>query len=249
MGEKLLVRGRRPVLEALRAGTEISRLFLQKGTHGTIVEEILRLARQSGIPVEFKDKQDLARMAATHSHQGVLAETASFNYTPFHRLLVPQDGRPGFLLVLDHLQDPHNLGALVRTAYAAGCHGLVIAERRAVQITPAVVRAASGATLHLPVAQVVNVAGCLEECKEAGWWVYGADMTGETAYTNADYRGNTVLVLGSEGKGLSRLVREKCDMLLRVPMKGSLASLNVSVAGALLLYEVLRQREHGFESS
>lgn len=243
MGEKLLVGGRQPVLEALRAGTEISRLFLQKGTHGAIVEEILRLARQSGIPVEFKDKQALWRMSSTPNHQGVLAETVSFSYTPFHRLLEQQDNRPGFLLVLDHLQDPHNLGALMRTAHAAGCQGLVIAERRAAQVTPAVVRTACGATLHLPVARVVNVARCLEECKAAGWWIYGADMAGETLYADADYRGNIVLVLGSEGKGLSRLVKEKCDLLLKVPMKGRVASLNVSVAGALLLYEVLRQRE------
>lgn len=243
MGEKLLVGGRQPVLEALSAGTEISRLFLQKGTHGNIVDEILRLARQSGIPVELKDRQTLERLAPAHNHQGVLAETVAFGYTPFHRLLEQQDDRPAFLLVLDHLQDPHNLGALIRTAYAAGCQGLVIAERRAAQVTAAVVRTACGATLHLPVARVVNVARCLEECREAGWWIYGADMAGETLYTAADYRGNTVLVLGSEGKGLSRLVKEKCDLLLRVPMKGQLASLNVSVAGALLLYEVLRQRE------
>jgi 23S rRNA (guanosine2251-2'-O)-methyltransferase len=243
MGEKLLVGGRQPVLEALRAGTEISRLFLQKGTHGVIVEEILRLARQYGIPVEFKDKQALWRMSSTPNHQGVLAETVSFSYIPFHQLLEQQDNRPAFLLVLDHLQDPHNLGALMRTAHAAGCQGLVIAERRAAQVTPAVVRTACGATLYLPVARVVNVARCLEECREAGWWIYGADMAGETLYTDADYRGNTVLVLGSEGKGLSRLVKEKCDLLLKVPMKGQLASLNVSVAGALLLYEALRQRE------
>lgn len=243
MGDKLLIGGRRPILEALRAGTEVSRLFLQNGTHGNIVEEILSLARQSGIPVEFKDKQTMERLGATQNHQGVLAETISFSYTPFHRFLEKQNGSPAFFLVLDHLQDPHNLGALMRTASAAGCHGLVIAERRAAQVTPAVVRTACGAAQHLPVARVVNVARCLQECKEAGWWIYGADMTGETLYTAADYRVNTVLVLGSEGKGLSRLVKEKCDQLLKVPMKGRLASLNVSVAGALLLYEVLRQRE------
>lgn len=247
MSEKLLVVGRQPVLEALRAGTEISRLFLQKGTHGFVVEEILGLARQSGIPVEFKDKQTLGKLAATLNHQGVLAETGPFSYTSFHRLL-QQDSRPASLLVLDHLQDPHNLGALMRTAYAAGCNGLVIAERRAAQVTPAVVRTASGAAVHLPVAKVVNVARCLEECKEAGWWIYGADMAGETLYTDADYRGNTVVVLGSEGKGLSRLVKEKCDLLLKIPMSGKLASLNVSVAGGLLLYEVARQRG-SFESS
>lgn len=243
MGEKQTIEGRRPVLEALRAGTEISRLVLQKGAHGNTLEEILALARQSAVPTEFKDRLALDRLATTANHQGVLAETVSFRYTPFHQLLSGKDGESAFLLFLDHLQDPHNLGALLRTAYAAGCQGVVIPERRAAQVTSAVVRTACGAAEHLPVARVVNVSRCLEECKEAGWWVYGADMAGKMLYTAADYRGNTVLVIGGEGKGLSRLVKEKCDQLVSLPMKGKLASLNASVAGALLIYEVFRQRE------
>lgn len=243
MDEMRMIEGRRPVLEALRAGTEISRLWLQKGAHGNTMEEILALARQSAIPIEVKERLALDRLATSVHHQGVLAETPSFRYTPFHQLLAGKASEAAFLLALDHLQDPHNLGALLRTAYAAGCQGVVIPERRAAQVTPAAIRTACGAAEHLPVARVVNLSRCLDEGKEAGYWVYGADMAGKLLYTAADYRGNTILVIGGEGRGLSRLVREKCDQLVSLPMKGKLASLNASVAGALLIYEVFRQRE------
>ncbi|MBS4031705.1 MAG: 23S rRNA (guanosine(2251)-2'-O)-methyltransferase RlmB [Clostridiales bacterium] len=243
MEEKRTIEGRRPVLEALRAGTPITGLLLQKGSHGKPVEEILALAKQGNIPVRFLDKSSLEKLAATRNHQGVLAETEPFSYTPFSDLIKGIEGEAPFLLILDHVQDPHNLGAIMRSAHAAGCHGLVIPERRAVQVTPAVVRTAAGAAEHLPVARVVNLARCLEECKSAGIWVYGADMNGDNLYTAGDYRGAVALVIGAEGSGLSRLIKEKCDHLVKLPMKGRLASLNASVAGALLLYEVYRQRE------
>ncbi len=243
MEEKRMIEGRRPVLEALRAGTAITGLLLQKGSHGKPVEEILSLAKQADIPVRFLEKSSLEKLAGTRNHQGVLAETEPFKYTDLAELLEGSNGEAPFLLILDHVQDPHNLGALMRSAHAAGCHGLVIPERRAVQVTPAVVRTAAGAAEHLPVARVVNLARCLEECKEAGLWVYGADMDGERIYTAGDYNRGVALVIGAEGSGLSRLIKEKCDFLVSLPMKGRLASLNASVAGTLLLYEVYRQRE------
>ncbi|MCR3921104.1 MAG: 23S rRNA (guanosine(2251)-2'-O)-methyltransferase RlmB [Firmicutes bacterium] len=243
MEEKRMIEGRRPVLEALKAGSQVTRVCLQKGAHGGPVEEIITLAKGQGIPVEYWEKSRLDQRAMTRNHQGIMAETPPFAYAPFEQLLSPADGEPPFLVILDHLQDPHNLGALVRTAYAAGCHGIVIPERRAAQMTPAAIRTAAGATEYLPIAKVVNIARCLDQCKQAGLWVYGADMSGDNLYTTGDYKGPLALVIGSEGEGLSRLSKEKCDYLVRLPMKGAVASLNASVAGALLLYEVLRQRE------
>lgn len=243
MEEKRFIEGRRPLLEALRAGTVVKRIFLQKGSHGKPVEEILTLAKEQGIPVEYAEKNLLDKRSVTHNHQGVLAETLPFRYTPFEELLSPPNGEHPFIVLLDHIQDPHNLGALLRTAHAAGCHGLVIPERRAAQMTPAAVRTSAGAATYLPVARVVNLARCVEQCKQAGLWVFGADMDGETVYTAGDYKSPTALVIGNEGEGISRLVREKCDHVVYLPMKGRVASLNASVAGALLLYEVFRQRE------
>jgi 23S rRNA (guanosine2251-2'-O)-methyltransferase len=242
MDDKRMIEGRRPVLEALLAGAGISRIICQKGSSGSPLPEIEKLAREQKIPLTYLDKPALDKLSVTRNHQGVMAEALPFRYTPLAELLAGRDGEPPFLLVLAHLQDPHNLGALLRSAYAAGCHGAVIPERRAAQVTPAAVKTAAGAAEHLPVARVVNLVRCLEECKQAGLWVYGADMAGDRLYTEGDYRGGTALVVGGEGSGLGRLISEKCDFLVKLPMKGKVASLNASVAGALLLYEVYRQR-------
>lgn len=249
MEEKRRIEGRRPVLEALRAGSQITRILLQQGSSGKPIAEVLALAEKLEIPIEYRNKASLDKLAITRNHQGILAETPPFNYIPFEELLVPKSGESPFLVLLDHVQDPHNLGALIRTAYATGCHGVVIPERRAAQMTPAAVRTAAGAAEYLPVASVVNIARCLDQCKEAGLWVYGADMGGEMLYPDGDYKGAVALVIGGEGEGLSRLVKEKCDHLIRLPMRGKVASLNASVAGALLFYEVYRQREWLSESS
>ncbi|HHU31031.1 MAG: 23S rRNA (guanosine(2251)-2'-O)-methyltransferase RlmB [Bacillota bacterium] len=243
MEDGMMIAGRRPVLETLKAGTDVRRLFLQKGTRGDIIREILDLARERNLAVSFREKSFFSRHAPVRNHQGVMAEVQPFRYASFEQLLENKGTEPLFLLILDHIQDPQNLGALVRTAYAAGCHGLILPERRAAEMTPAAIRAAVGAAEHLPVARVVNLARCLDECKAAGLWVYGADAEGKLLYTTGDYKEPVALVIGSEGKGLSRLVREKCDFLVRLPMKGKLSSLNAAAAGAVLCYEVLRQRE------
>ncbi|NLZ93576.1 MAG: 23S rRNA (guanosine(2251)-2'-O)-methyltransferase RlmB [Firmicutes bacterium] len=242
MEGKRMLTGRRPVLEALRAGTNIERIFVQKGSHGEAITEILSAAQEKAIPVEYCEKSFFIKNAGRGNHQGVMAVTPPFAYAPFEELLTGRAGEAPFLVILDHLQDPHNLGALVRTAYAAGCHGLVITQRRAAQMTEAAIRTAAGAAEYLPIARVVNVARCIEACKKAGLWIYGADMHGESLYTAGDYKGPVALVIGSEGAGLSRIVKEKCDFLVRLPMQGAVASLNASVAGALLIYEVYRQR-------
>jgi len=216
---------------------------LQKGASGKPLEQIRELARQNNVPIICLEKNALEKLTVTRNHQGVLAEASPFFYTPFDQLLTGKRNEAPFLLVLDHLQDPQNLGALLRSAYAAGCHGAVIPERRAAQVTTAAVKAAAGAADNIPVAKVVNLPRCLDECKEAGMWIYGADMSGEILYTDGDYHSGTVLVVGSEGTGLGRLVKEKCDHLIKLPMKGKMTSLNASVAGALMLYEVFRQRQ------
>lgn len=244
MEKKRVIKGRRPVLEALRAGTTVKRILLQEGLITKPLPEIRELARQLDIPVAEAEKETLDKLAGGANHQGVVAEAGIFRYAGLDELLAARPGEPPFLLALDHLEDPHNFGALLRTAYAAGCHGAIIPERRAVQVTPTVVKTSAGATERLPVARVVNLVRALKECKEAGLWVYGADMDGELLYTEGDYRQGTVIVIGGEGKGLSRLVRETCDRTVRLPMKGEMSSLNASVAGALLLYEVLRQRNN-----
>ncbi len=243
MAETRVIEGRQPVLEALRSEVAVSRLLLQKGAGGKPVEEVLDLARRKNVPVLWLEKADLDRRSFSRNHQGILAEAAPFVYADFPALLKGRNGEKPFILILDHLQDPQNLGALLRSAYAAGCHGVVIPKRRAAQVTPAAEKAAAGTASFIPVARVANIAHCLDECKKAGLWVYGADMAGEDLYIDGDYRGGTALVIGGEGGGLSRLVRERCDRLVRLPMKGQLASLNASVAGALLLYEVYRQRD------
>ena len=242
MEEKRIIEGRRPVMEALSAGTEITCIMLQKGSRGKPIDDILALAKEYSVKVEYWDKAALDKRATTRNHQGVMAQTLPFRYTPFADILA-KAGKPPFLVMLDHIQDPHNLGALIRTAYAAGCDGIIIPERRAAQMTPAAVRTAAGAAEYLPIARVVNLARCLDECKDAGLWVYGADMAGESVYTAENYKSATVLVIGSEGEGLARLIKEKCDHLVQLPMRGKVASLNASVAGALLMYEVYRQRE------
>ncbi|NLZ38544.1 MAG: 23S rRNA (guanosine(2251)-2'-O)-methyltransferase RlmB [Firmicutes bacterium] len=242
MEGKRILTGRRPVLEALRAGTKIESIFVQKGSRGEVITEILTAAQKKAIPVEYCEKSFFTSKAGKSNHQGVMAIAPPFVYTPFEQLLAGRAGEAPFIVILDHLQDPHNLGALVRTAYAAGCHGLVIPQRRAAQMTEAAIRTAAGAAEYLPISRVVNIARCLEECKKVGFWVYGADMQGECLYTAVDYKGPVALVIGSEGAGLSRIVKEKCDFLVRLPMQGKVASLNASVAGALLIYEVYRQR-------
>jgi len=231
--------GRNPVREALRAGRPVHKIIVAGKGNGAL-REIATLARARGVPVQFADRAALDRLTGGVRHQGVVALAAPVGYADPDGLVAGKE-RP-LLVALAGVQDPRNLGAVVRTAEAAGADGVVIPARRAAGITPAAEKAAAGALAHLPVARVTNLARFLEQMKEKGLWVVGADPEAEQVYWDADLRGPLVLVVGGEEAGLGRVVRAACDLLVRVPMTGRVGSLNASVAAALLIYEVLRQR-------
>ncbi len=241
------IEGRNPVLEALRAGRPISKVLVaQDAQRHSAVGEVLYLARQRGVPVERVDRRVIERLSATEHSQGVLAMVAAKGYVSLDDLLrhSRQRGEPPLYVLLDGVEDPHNLGAVLRTADAAGVHGVVIPARRAVGLTAAVARASVGAVEYVPVARVPNLSQAMQKLGEAQVWTVGLDPQAGQDYTQADYRRPTALVLGGEGQGLSRLVKERCDVLVSLPMRGKVASLNVSVAGALVMYEARRQRDH-----
>ena len=237
--------GINPVTEALKAGRPIQRLLIaeQRKLDRDILE-IIRLAKGRGTEVRIATRDLLKREAPNGLHQGVIAITAAREYAALDDILkLPaQKGQSPLYLVLDGVEDPRNLGALLRTAEATGVHGVIIPERRAVGLTESVAKAAAGALEYVPVVKVVNIVNTLEELKKAGVWVAGAEAGGDTLYWDADFVRPVALVLGGEDKGVRRLVRERCDYLLSIPLVGNITSLNVSVAAGVLLYEVLRQR-------
>lgn len=239
--------GRQPVREALRAGRrQIHKLLLAAGLkHTGIVGEVLALAREAGVLWQEVDRHELDRLGDSANHQGVAAEASGYPYIALPDLLEAARGanEPPFLLLLDHLQDPQNLGSLLRSAEAAGVHGVVIPERRAAGVTPAAVRASAGAAEHVQVAVVANLVQAMKSLQGEGLWLTGLEAMPEALlYTQADLSGPLGLVVGSEGQGLARLVRERCDFLIRLPLYGQVGSLNAAVAGAIALYEARRQR-------
>ncbi len=233
--------GRNVVREALQAQVPIKKIMLAKGISPQVEQEILALARAIKVPVQQIDRKYIEELAPNKVHQGVLAYVAERHYVSVEDLLAASG--PPLIVVLNEIQDPQNLGAILRTAEAAGCRGLVIPNRRAAGITAAVVKSSAGAANHLPVARVTNIADTLRFFKKHSWWVAGADPKGEQTYWQLDFTGPLVLVIGGESKGLGRSVRKECDFLARIPLAGRVKSLNASVATALLLYEVVRQRE------
>ena len=241
--EHEMIWGRRPVLEALEGGLSLIKILIYEGARGTIVNDIIQKAGQSGVPVERAKRGELEELAG-RNHQGVVAFTVPYTFLSVEELL--QNARSSqkkpFFIMLDHIQDPNNFGSLVRTACAAGVDGIIIPRDRACGVTPSVFKSSAGALAYVPVARAVNLAREMEFLKKEGLWLMGADMSGETPFFKADFTLPLVLVLGSEGKGLSRLLREKCDFLLRIPMQGAVSSLNVAVAGGIIIYEVFRQR-------
>lgn len=239
-----IIAGRHPVREALKAGKPLHRILLKRGVEPALVQEMLSLARAAGVPVQMVDGRRLDALVGGLNHQGVVAIGLARGYYTLDQLLdeVNRSRRPGLLLLLDGLQDPHNLGSLLRSCDAAGAHGVIIPKRRSVGLTAAVAKASAGAVEHVPVAQVVNLARTMEILKEAGFWLVGGDMAGDYLPWEVDMRGPVGVVIGGEGEGMSRLVRERCDYLVRLPMQGKVASLNAGVAGALLLFEAVRQR-------
>ncbi len=241
-----LIIGRNPLIEALKAGRPIDRILLERNARNQgSLAEILRLAREQHIPIDYAERPVLDARSATSAHQGVLAYVAAKDYVNLDDLLAisREKQEPPLYVMLDGIEDPHNLGAILRTAEATGAHGVIIRERRAVGLTPAVVKASAGAVEYMPVARVNNIAQAIEALKKANIWVVGIDMAGQTEYSRVDYTAPTALVIGAEGKGLSDLVRKRCDILAYIPMKGKIASLNASVAAAVVLYAALKQRE------
>jgi len=242
LGDTALL-GRHAVLEALRAGQPVSRVLVSRTAHGRgALREIFETARRRGVPVQPVDAHRLDGLARGVPHQGVAALTAVQALVDLDDVLrvARSRGEAPFLVVLDGVEDPHNLGAVIRTAEAAGAHGVVIPRRRAVGLTPAVARAAAGATAHLAVAGVGNMAAALEQLKEAGVWIVGADPEADEPYDAGNLVPPLAIVVGAEEHGLHRLVRERCDRLVRIPLRGQVHSLNVSVAAAVLLYEAAR---------
>jgi 23S rRNA (guanosine2251-2'-O)-methyltransferase len=246
VGEMLY--GRNAVLEALRGGRDIKRVFVATGAHGEVITEIVDTTRARKISLQSVDKRRLDDMA--FNHQGVVAEAGPFVYADLADVIAAAKASPApLVLVLDVLQDPQNLGSLLRTAAAAGAQGVVIPEHRAVGVTPAVVKASAGAIERLKIAQVTNLSRAIEELQEAGLWSVGLDAEGDTPYDQADLVRPLALVVGGEGKGLRQLVRQHCDTIVRLPMPGAIESLNAAVAGSIVLYEALRQRANQPESA
>jgi 23S rRNA (guanosine2251-2'-O)-methyltransferase len=238
------IEGRNPVLEALRAGHEINKIYVLKGEATGSLKAILDLAAGKRIPVNFLELQVLDKMATTRNHQGVIAQAASWKYVSVDLILerAVQKNEPPLILILDGVEDPQNLGSIIRTAEAAGAHGIIIPERRAAGLSVAVSRASAGAIEYLPVARVTNLTRTIEDLKKAGLWLSAAEMTGKVEFHQADLKGPMGLVIGGEGKGISRLVAEHCDQIIRLPMWGQVNSLNVAVATGITLYEIRRQR-------
>jgi 23S rRNA (guanosine2251-2'-O)-methyltransferase len=229
------------VEEALTAGSAIDRIVIARGRHGERLEAIVQLAKSRNVPVRFEDRLQIDRLAGTREHQGIAALAAAKPVSALEDLLRVKTEH-GLLVLLDGIEDPHNLGAIVRTSLAAGANGVVIPERRAAGLTDTVERAAAGALAHLPVARVKNLVRAMEEMKEAGYWLVGLDERAEKNYTEVDLKGSIGVVLGGEGEGLHELTRKRCDFLVSIPTTGPVKSLNVSVAAGVMLFEVVRQR-------
>lgn len=236
--------GRNAVTEALKSGRGINKLWIASGDREGSVAEIAALAKEHGIVVQYVERAKIESLAGGHRHQGVLAYVAPVPYAELDDILkaAEEKGEAPFLVLLDELEDPHNLGALLRTADATGVHGILIPKRRSVSLNATVAKTSAGAVEYVPVARIGNIAQTLKKLKEKGFWVAGADMDGEKAYYEADLTGPLVLVVGSEGRGMSRLTKEACDFIVSMPMVGRINSLNASVAGSILMYESMRQR-------
>ena len=240
-----IIEGRNPVLELLRAGRSINKILISDNVQRhSVIAEILNLAKTKKVPAEFVDESVIRRLSFTAANQGIIAYVAPKEYVTLDELLAISKSKNEAPLycILDGIEDPQNLGAILRTADATGFHGIIIRERRAVGLTPIVAKSSAGAIEYVPVARVVNISQAIEFLKKDNVWVIGIDMAGDTEYGKIDYRAPTAIVIGNEGAGLSDLVRKRCDTIAAIPMKGNISSLNASVAAAIVMYEAFRQR-------
>lgn len=239
-----IIEGRNAVIEALRTETTIDKIYIAKGETDKTLGHIASKARDMGIVVVEADRRKLDNMSRTHAHQGVIALAAVREYVSVQSILdaAAEKGEAPLLVVCDEISDPHNLGAILRTAECAGAHGVIIPKRRSAGLTAVVAKTSAGAVSYMPVARVPNIAALLKDLKKQGVWVFGTAAEGTTTLYDADLKGAAAIVIGSEGDGMSRLVAENCDFLVSIPMKGKISSLNASAAAAILLYEAVRQR-------
>ncbi|MBO8165248.1 MAG: 23S rRNA (guanosine(2251)-2'-O)-methyltransferase RlmB [Brevibacillus sp.] len=243
MSEEWIV-GKNPVMEALRSGRTINKIWIAEGTNKHHMGPIYSLAKNQGVVIAVANRKKLEQLTGTEHHQGVIASVAAYRYAEVDELLASAErkGEAPFLIILDELEDPHNLGSILRTADAVGAHGVIIPRRRSVGLTATVAKASAGAVEYVPVARVTNLVRTIEELKQQGIWIAGTDADAPQDFREGDFSIPLALVIGSEGRGISRLVREHCDFLFRLPMVGRVTSLNASVAAALLMYEVYRAR-------
>ncbi|WP_040196646.1 23S rRNA (guanosine(2251)-2'-O)-methyltransferase RlmB [Candidatus Soleaferrea massiliensis] len=240
--------GRNAVMELLKSGKEIEKIFVQNGDIKGSVLKILAMARENGVPIKEVSQTKLDMMCAGGNHQGVAASIPAASYAELEDIfaLAQRKGEAPFLIIADEIEDPHNLGAIIRTAEAAGAHGIIIPKRRSVGLTGTVYKTSAGACAHLPVVRVSNITATMQQLKKQGVWLYGADMDGQN-WCEQDYSGPVGLVIGSEGHGIGKLVRETCDFIVSLPMCGKVNSLNASVACGIMMYEITRQR-HGIQA-
>ncbi len=236
--------GRNSILEALRSDRSINRIMVSKGDKEGSIKQIIALAREKHIILQEVERSKLDSLSETHAHQGVIAFVAVKDYVEVDDILRAAElkGEEPFLVLLDEITDPHNLGSILRTANAAGAHGVIIPKRRSVGLTASVSKASAGAVEYVPVSRVTNLAQTIDYLKKRNIWVVGTDSTGEKHFYDSDLRGPVAIVVGSEGEGIGKLIKEKCDFIVNIPMKGAISSLNAAVAGAVVMYEILKQR-------
>ncbi len=241
--KEMYVSGRNPVMELLKSDKQVDKLYVLKGDLKGSINKIMGKAKDMGIVIQQVDKNKLDSMSEGNAHQGVVALVTGFEYSEVKDIieLAKSRNESPFVVILDGIEDTHNLGAIIRTAESAGVHGVIIPKRRAAMVNQTVYKASAGAVEYMKVAHVTNIVQAMEELKDKGLWIYGADMDSESEYFNTELKGAIGLVIGSEGKGLSRLVKEKCDVLVKIPMTGKIGSLNASNAASILIYEVVRQ--------
>lgn len=234
------IEGKNAVHEFLQTDKMVYEIYVAVGVNRDSIKEILQIANGRSIKISFIDKEGVDNIATVDNHQGVVALVEDYQYATFEKTIDAIEGN-GFVLILDNLKDPHNLGAILRTADATGVDAVIIPKNRSVEITPTVTKVSVGATEHIPVIKVTNVARTIDKLKEKKYWITAADMDGEKPFFESDLKGNVGIVIGSEGEGIRRLVKEKCDFIVNIPMKGRIQSLNASVAASILMYEVVRQ--------
>jgi len=244
-GETGRIEGKNAVIEAFRAERPINKIYIEKNMNDPVLKKIYANARERGIVITFLDKDKLDRMSVTRGHQGVIAEAAAVDYVDISDIVKTAEtaGHPPLILILDGITDPNNLGAIIRTAECAGVDGIILPKKRSALLSPVVAKVAAGAAEHIPISKVTNLTRVINDLKKSGFWIIGADMQGETIYYEYDYLHPTAIVIGSEGNGISRLVKENCDILVRIPLYGKINSLNAATAATLIVFQAARKRE------